>query len=223
MLFDIHKPLFQDDDYPEEEIEAYIAALTAGFDASPEAAALDADDARIGLIDATVRYGASYQGVTPATMTAADLDEILFSIFPRKVSCPPEDAVAIITEQRAFWRFLKREYQLPEAERCLQLLGDEAVARLEREMGDPANFGMAKGLFMMGESMGFDVTSEEGLNEWMHTYNAMNALAREEPELISRVVEALEAESRSRLPASKKKRKQRRKRQKASRRKNRRR
>lgn len=39
-------------------------------------------------------------------------------------------------------------------------------------MSNPANFGMAKSLVMLGQERGFDMTSEEGLNEWMQTYNA---------------------------------------------------
>src|SRR5260370_3379958 len=39
-------------------------------------------------------------------------------------------------------------------------------------MGDPANFGIAKSFVMMGLERGFDLSSEEGINEWMARDNA---------------------------------------------------
>ena len=36
----------------------------------------------------------------------------------------------------------------------------------------PATFGIAKSFVMMGMERGFDLSSEEGINEWMATYNA---------------------------------------------------
>jgi hypothetical protein len=38
-------------------------------------------------------------------------------------------------------------------------------------MSNPANFGMAKSFFMMGKARGFDMYTQEGLDEWMMTYN----------------------------------------------------
>jgi hypothetical protein len=51
-------------------------------------------------------------------------------------------------------------------------LDDKAVRQLKREMSDPANFGIAKSLIMMGKARGFDMSTEEGINTWMNTYNA---------------------------------------------------
>ena len=56
---------------------------------------------------------------------------------------------------------------------CLSVLNDKStVSRIREEMDNPANFGMAKSLVMMGMERGFDVRSEEGMNKWMATYNA---------------------------------------------------
>jgi hypothetical protein len=43
---------------------------------------------------------------------------------------------------------------------------------MKREMSNPANFGMAKSIVMMGKARGFDLATEEGINEWIETYNA---------------------------------------------------
>jgi len=96
----------------------------------------------------------------------------LFDLFPQKVSADADEAPEIIHELQAFWKFLQREFHLENAAGCLKLLDDKAARRLEKEMSNPANFGMAKSLIMMGKARGFDMTTEEGINKWMVTYNA---------------------------------------------------
>jgi hypothetical protein len=88
------------------------------------------------------------------------------------VSAEPEEAPSMVRELQEFWKFLQREYQLENAAACLKVLDDRAVRTLKEEMSNPANFGMAKSFFMMGKARGFDMYTEEGLNEWMETYNA---------------------------------------------------
>src|SRR5260370_12102331 len=105
-------------------------------------------------------------------MSPGDLREILFDIFPRKVSADADEAPNIIRELQAFWTFLQREFRLDNAADCLKILDDSAVRRLRRDMSDPANFDMAKSIVMMGKARGFDMTTEEGINEWITTYNS---------------------------------------------------
>src|SRR5262249_7154587 len=62
---------------------------------------------------------------------------------------------------------------LPYAGECAIFLEKPATtSRLKKELGNPANFGMAKSFMMQGEARGFDMTSEAGINQWMNTYNA---------------------------------------------------
>ena len=51
------------------------------------------------------------------------------------------------------------------------MLNEQAVRELKKKMSDPATFGIAKSFVMMGMERGFDLSSEEGINEWMATYN----------------------------------------------------
>lgn len=48
----------------------------------------------------------------------------------------------------------------------------EGSPRTEEENERPATFGIAKSFVMMGMERGFDLSSEEGINKWMATYNA---------------------------------------------------
>jgi hypothetical protein len=105
-------------------------------------------------------------------MSSGNLSEILFDLFPSKVSADAAKAPEIIRELQAFWKFLQREFHLENAAGCLKMLDDKAARRLEKEMSNPANFGMAKSFVMMGKARGFDMATEEGMNKWMVTYNA---------------------------------------------------
>ena len=72
-------------------------------------------------------------------MTPSDLDTVVFGLFPRKVITESGDGAEIIQELGAFWRFLERVYQLPQAEQLLARLTPQATRRLERELQEPAN------------------------------------------------------------------------------------
>jgi hypothetical protein len=173
MTFNIHQKVVNSyGESDEKKTAAYREQLIDLFVESPEAQALFDEGIRLSWADMMMDYGFGYIGVTPAQMTPANLREILFEIFPRKVSAEPDEAPDIIRELQAFWKFLQREYQLENAAACLKVLDDKAVRTLKEEMSNPANFGMAKSFFMMGKARGFDMYTEEGLNEWMMTYNA---------------------------------------------------
>jgi hypothetical protein len=73
---------------------------------------------------------------------------------------------------RAFWHFVERVYHLPQAKQLLARLTPQAARRLERALQEPANFGMAKSVVLMGKEAGFDMESPEGMRAWVQAYNA---------------------------------------------------
>ncbi len=176
MPFDIHQPIFDDDGECEEaEFQAYVEAFIDAFRASPEGAALPEVD----WVDSVAEYARTYFSATLASLQPGEFDEIVWEIFPRKVSVDPAEGTAIVRELRAFWAFVGREYGLEQAASCLRVVGDGAEARLTEYLGDPRRFGMAKGFFMAGKDAGFDMTSEAGIQTWAAAYNGGLAMARE--------------------------------------------
>lgn len=145
----------------------YQRTIVDRFAASPEAAALE----ETGWLGIFMDYLADYCGVTVATMTRANLRHVLFGLFPRKVSCDASEASDIVDELRAFLAFAKREYGLESAEACLRELAGDAAKKLERELSNPANFGMAKSFLMAGKDAGYDMTSREGVDAWTARVN----------------------------------------------------
>src|SRR6266705_4164206 len=173
MSFDINEVVFDSKGtYQEEKAARYEEALMGQFVASPEGQAIKEKGTELGWARAMIHYAITYAGVTPPMMTTGDLEEILYDLFPRKVITERGDGTEIIQELQAFWRFLQRVYQLPQARQMLTRLTPQAARRLERELQEPANFGMAKSFVLMGKEAGFDMESPEGMRAWVEAYNA---------------------------------------------------
>lgn len=153
------------DELDDEDRQPLEDELVRRFAESPEAKNLTEIESCRFVMD----FGARHFGATIASLSAAQLREIVFEIIPRKVSIEASAAAWIIEENRDFYSFLKREFGLRQANACLRVLGGDAVKKLEAALSDPSKFGMAKSLFMGGKDAGFDMSSKEGIEAWMRT------------------------------------------------------
>lgn len=170
-MFDIRQRVC--DEYGEldlDRVEDYRTGLMEEFALSPEAAPLDSGE--LGWVDAMMDYAFNYHGKSAADMSLSVFNDVLFKVFPRKVSTEPESAAEIISGLRAFWLFVHRQYGLPNAQKILPTLDDDAVRRLKNKLADPSQFGMAKSLVMLGHAAGYDMTNQDGLNRFLLDYNA---------------------------------------------------
>jgi hypothetical protein len=156
-----HEPS-DDDELDDDRLEAACAEILRRFQASPEAQA----EPEAHWANLLVDYAASYFDTTVESLSAVELREILFEIFPRKVSVEPEAAPAIIAGFRAFLTFLQRERPDPRAAARLAVLDGNASQRLARALADRSNFGPAKAFMMSGLAAGFDMSSEAGIAAW---------------------------------------------------------
>jgi len=138
---------------------------------SPEGQALWNEGLEPGWAAMMIDFGMNYLGVTLPQLTPDGLREILFDLVPRKVSTSADEAEEIVQEVQAFWTFPQRDFSLANAAACLKVLDEKAARELKKEWSNPANFGIAKSSVMIMER-GFDLSSEEGIDEWMETYNA---------------------------------------------------
>lgn len=168
--FDINEDFFDaGGEFDDGEFQAWSFHLQDAFADSPEFDSLP--DWEHGFVDCMLQYSASHLGVTPATMSVQDLNEFLFDIVPRKVTMEPEDAGITILELNAFFRFIGREYSVASAEKLANALNNKAASRLAKELGNSSNFGIAKSFFSMGKAAGFDMTTQDGLNQATVAYN----------------------------------------------------
>lgn len=180
-MFDINQDLFKDGEHDERQAGKYMDDLMEAFGASPEAKPLLDSGVGVGWVWNMMDYAINHLGVTAATMSLADFNEILFDLFPRKMSTEAKNAPAIVEELRAFWQFVHREYGIPTAARIAASLDAAAADRLEKKLADPSSWGMAKSMFMMGQQAGFDMTTQEGLDQFMLVYNAQQLLKNDLP------------------------------------------
>jgi hypothetical protein len=172
-MFDIHQPIYnRDGEIDGERVESYIDGLMEEFVASAEAQSVFDQYGNRGWPALMMEYAINYPGVTPPDMSLADFNEVVFQLFPRKVSTEPESAPSIVAELRAFWHFLQRQYGLANAKLILASHTDAAARRLERVLANPANYGMAKSFFMRGIQAGFDMTTKEGIDAFTAAYNS---------------------------------------------------
>lgn len=131
------------------------------FEASPAA-----EEVAAGWVEAALRYADEHEGASFADHDAGVLRRVLFDLIPRKVSCEPSAAREIVLSLRAFWTFARDVLAHPRAAACLEVLGDEAIPRLEQRLDDPSLYGPAKAFFMAGHRAGYAVETEAGLREW---------------------------------------------------------
>ncbi len=164
--------MLDDGEQDYEAIEDYIETAMNAFAASAEGQKVTDRNESLGWTATFLEYGMSYLGETVDTMSVADAEEIIFCVFPRKVSVDAKEAEFIIFELNQFWRFVGREYQLPRAAKIANLFEKDAVARLHAELSDTSKFGMAKSMVMMGKSAGFDMSSPADMNQFMELYNS---------------------------------------------------
>ncbi|WP_336209083.1 hypothetical protein [Nonomuraea sp. LPB2021202275-12-8] len=105
---------------------------------------VDADEVRL-LCD----YASDYLNVNElGDFTPATFDELLLSLYPRKVIAPPESAHETVAAARTLVDYLQHSgaVGLDTASRMRDRLADIAT-RMPEALADPANFGMAKSLF----------------------------------------------------------------------------
>lgn len=181
MAFDIYE-LDKLDEFDEEAGEKYRDAVMERFLTSPEGQERAEADPELGFwAYQFMYYGYNYLGVTLPQMSLADAREVVAELFPRKISTfSPDDADDAIPELIAFWKYLQREYNFSNARAILKFLA-EIKPKFTDLMNDPANFGIAKSFFMQGQAMGFDMATEEGINNFMAAYNATLLSGEAEP------------------------------------------
>lgn len=160
-------------DEVEPILDAYINGAIEEFVNSPEGEAHIKDYPNGGYwIGTFIEFGYNYGETTLPKMTKGDVQLLMESTLPRKVtildSSEAEDA---IPELVAFWRFLQRQYNLRSAGAIVKYL-ELIASQFPSMMSDPARGGIAKTFMMMGHQAGFDMTNPQGIEAFQQQYNA---------------------------------------------------
>ncbi len=184
MPFDIHA-LDKLEDYTTEKEDAlyeYQNTLVELFAKSPEAKKLHPSETFGYWAEQIIYFGDRYIGTTIPHMSRYDMDELLNSIFPKKIALASSDeALDAIPEMIAFWTYLKREYKLKNANAILRDLKKIKPEDYVNIINDSSRFGMTKSILTQGMDAGFDMTNEEEMGKFFHQYN--EDILKENPDI----------------------------------------
>jgi len=177
MVFDINMLSGIEDPYTEEAVKLrnkYIDDIINLYRYSDEATEFKKEhnyDAG-GWIEPFLSLFFGYIGQDFPKITVGDVKELITEIFPRKVSLQhPSEANEIIPNLKFFFRFLRNQFDLQNAEEILQYF--QSVEKdFPGIMNDESKFGLAKSFFMRGKDMGFDMTNKKDMQRFMLYYNA---------------------------------------------------
>ncbi len=114
--------------------------------------------------------------------TTGDVTEFLLRWCPRKLSLTQEDSVTIPGSVSAFISYLAaRELLAPGSSpaAAIRTAIEDAAEDFVAEMGNPANFGMAKSLFAGALARGYDLADEASVSAWTDEFNSLSDDERE--------------------------------------------
>jgi len=144
------------------------------FKSSPEARAAQDDF----LLRIALEFSISYYGVTLPNLRPYQLKEMLVVHLPREVNIRASQAKRVLGDMQAYYEFLRRRYELSSATACIEALGGETLRLLYKALADVHNYGPAKSIVMAGLKAGHDMTTEEGVSNWLKELGEGSPLAR---------------------------------------------
>jgi len=182
MSFDINQMFFDNQGYfLEEEAEQYIDTLCQRFVESEEGKAYlqgqEADWSQLFLDLVIRRFGMSLQYVYTEVMR-----EIFYDVIPASVVIDIEDASDVIAELKAFFHFLKREFNLKNCDACLKVLNQKnLLKRFTDELKDSSNYSPTKAILMQMLDADVDINDQSQVAAFIEGYNAKMTEALKPP------------------------------------------
>jgi hypothetical protein len=130
----------------------------------------DIPDETLAAAEMLVEFAATYHGVTFSKIDAAQLEALLLETIPAQLAVEANEAGRIVAAARELMRFARDELGSSAAADALARLDDAFEQRLARELDNPNNFGTGKQLVMAGIAAGYDMSTEEGVAEFVQAF-----------------------------------------------------
>lgn len=174
MSFDIRQDnwdyLFTGDLDPVYE---WIEALIDLFEESPEGQTFMQEQhvEEVGWAEAFMDMTIFNERTTIWFMSTTNIRSILYDHIPENIPIQANNAPEIIEEFKAFWHFLKREFELENADKMLKVLNEKhIVKKFEQALADESKYGMVKAMMMPAINAGIDITDEKAVAEYLEEY-----------------------------------------------------
>jgi len=188
----------EDGEIDEVRFDRYRSALMTRLAAREEIS-----DEVLAAAEMLVEFAAQFHGATFGKITIEQLHALLLDTIPAQLAVEPDEAGRIIAAARELMRFAGEELGSTAAAGALALLDTAFEQRLARELGNPANFGMGKQLVMAGIAAGFDMSSEQGVADFVHAFAEAQRPKRRKPKAKAKAKPAAKKPT-AKTPAAKK-------------------
>ena len=169
--------IFSDDGLVDEQLLArYRGAVVARLAARDHVA-----DELLPVAEMLVEFAAVYHSTTLATITAGELGALLLETVPAQLAVDAAEASRIVDAARALLRLAADELGSDTAAEAAATLDAAFTVRLARELADEANFAPGKQLVMAGIAAGYDMSSEDGVAEFVAEFARAQRAAAPKP------------------------------------------
>ena len=166
---ELSQRIFAHGDFDEEAADFFIDRIGPAFHASSQGLEVIERCEEFGFYSVFLDFAIHYRGESIEEMSPATMDDILLDVVPRKVSIGADRADALLFELVKFWEYLGSIHKLANAQAIIDYLNRPQVLKEFKEcLSDSSNFGMAKSMFVAAAEAGIDVSTEDGMQEFVH-------------------------------------------------------
>lgn len=161
--------LADDEGLCDEELYAeHREAILSQFADSPESGGRSE---LVNIADMLIEHAAMYHLATITAITPSQLEELLFETLPSRMCVEADAAGEIVEGLRALLAFAGRALDSASARECLATLPPDVEKRLAHALADETKFATAKRIVMAGIKAGHDLSTAEGVTEWLEIVN----------------------------------------------------
>lgn len=129
------------------------------------------------VISTFMDYMYNYEYVQPTEWRPSNIESVCLDIVPRKITSDEETFENYGEILISYLKFLQWKNYISNAKTLIQRV-EKIKHKIPIEARNPNNWGMAKSMMMSAQEQGFDLSSEEGINEFMmlEQMKAINAV-----------------------------------------------
>ena len=152
----------------EEQSKAQYEAWKSAFRESPIYEQLaDVDPTNIDMaLNTFLEYMHHYENTLPWNWAPNHVKEVCLHWAPAKITADPEDFKDYGTVVMAFLSFLGQTGHISHADELIQAV-EQVKDRIPIEAAKESNWGPAKSIMMQAKAEGYDLSSEEEINDFM--------------------------------------------------------
>ena len=163
--------LSDEEDY-EENVTLLIESSFKMFSRSKEYMKLPVNLKEVTMyaLELFIDFSYNYLGSRPEEISIDELEELLFDLFPRKLSYERESLIETLEVIKAFFIFMEMEGYHPDSKNLAHFI-DKNQSEILKECENPDNFGVAKSIASFATKEGVDLSNENEIAQFIKQFN----------------------------------------------------